>query len=48
MSEFFVVEELGSEASRSSESRHTDAHGEFGDTWSAEERCDAEKRARSV
>lgn len=48
MSEFLVLEELGSEKSRSSESRHSDAQGEFGVTWSAEASCDAEKRVRSV
>jgi hypothetical protein len=48
MSEFRVLEELGSEASRSSESRHTDEQGEFGVTWRAEESCEVEKRARSV
>jgi hypothetical protein len=48
MSEFRVLEELGSEKSRSSESRHSDAQGEFGVTWSAVESCEAEKRARSV
>ena len=44
MSEFLVLDELGSEASRSSESRHADEQGEFGVTWSAEERCDVERR----
>lgn len=49
MSEFLVLEELGSETSRSSESRHTEEHGEFGVTWSAEERCDdAQRRVKSV
>lgn len=32
---FFVLDELGSERSRSGESKHTEAHGEFGVTCSA-------------
>jgi hypothetical protein len=44
MSEFFVLEELGSERSTSSESWHCDAQGEFGVTWRAEANCDAENR----
>jgi hypothetical protein len=48
MSEFRVLDELGSEASRSSESRHTAEQGEFAVTWSAEDSCVVAKRVRSV
>ena len=35
ISEFPVFDEVGSDASSAVESRHIEAHGEFGVTWSA-------------
>lgn len=43
---FFVLEELGSDRSRSGESRHTEAHGEFGVTCSALASCVVSRKAR--
>jgi hypothetical protein len=50
MSEFLVFDELGSETSSSGESKHDDAHGEFGVTCKAEPTwsCDSEKAVMSV